>query len=340
MPNIVDVCVMAGPKARESDLMRALKSARLLASGSDDRVNLLWTSLKEPTPFAAISLSDVWATHQWEGMGASRTRSLRLGTAPWRAYLDSDEYLVDDWTAVREDLDRLRADAEARCFGVMLWHSLEGGTIWRHQWQGRIFRPDVVFKNAVHCFAGVPITHRTQARVLHTGYELTDEEREEKYGVRLPDLLLQAESAATPRLRAYYRFQYITMLYQVSRWQDVIVETDKLQRSQIVENLEGEEALHLQHTYVRALIALHAEGAALDKDLAKQAAGGLARFGQGDPLMAYHAGLLFRLAGEPRGKALQHHALALAEVGAGKYHQVDPLTLEKSIAEDFNRITA
>lgn len=269
-------------------------------------------------------------TADFEPWHFARARNASLGraTAEYVFILDDDEYLTGaEWAGLREAL-RTRADA----YMVTVHNILEQGTQRETAVQIRILRncPEYRYRGEVH-HQLTTSPERVEvfgAAIVHTGYDLPEEETVAKYAKRLTlyDSLLSAEKAEKRRL--YYQYQRAVCLYMCRRHEEVTAAMPS-------PDLLGGFASHAAFVLVKSHLALLRGGQKITAARRVECtllASGLYALSGGDPIKIGQAALLALMMGCERDGVLWMCRAYLSALEGHAVRRVDPAVVREALA--------
>lgn len=223
------------------DLARAVASARPYV----DAVVIVDTGSVDGTVALARSLADVFEERVFDDewgfdFGRARSYSVELSERHGASYvliLDADEYLdPDDGAAWQDVRDRLTGAVATRyegrtalpdCVEVTVMNRMDGGRAWEPHFDRRVlparWRYHLRRHHYVVPFAengmlqASPRLYKSEARIIHLGYDLTPEEGLAKFSARLKlsrRLLQECPAHEVP----YYQYRYAQDLYHCEEW--------------------------------------------------------------------------------------------------------------------------
>lgn len=282
-------------KNEEATLERCLALARPHV----DEIVILDTGSTDDTPEIAGRYADVFRAIEWPGsFSVARNAAMDLCTGDYILTLDADEYIEDPqaWALVRETV----AAPDLLCAYMPVLNALSEGVLEGDiVVQPRIVRsaPEIRWSGDVHN----QIEHHVlayghsrpelrkmviNAQVIHTGYDLSADQRRAKYETRIPMLRAMIDQSVG-REREYYRYQLACTLHGVGE----IDEANALFAA-----MAWDDLTHECRTYGRNLAALTAPTDA--ESIAHAEA--MVQAAPGEPAALYLLGCALADAGEVR----------------------------------------
>lgn len=251
-------------KNEERDLPRCLESivgevdqVVIVDTGSEDQTETIigeYLNLYGPDKIRA-------GTYEWRGdFSGARNYSMDLADHDRILIIDADEWVVDgSWEDIRKAIEQ----PDFICGTIQVINTTKQGPVRGESViQPRIFRNEkedgsrekLRYTNkvhnqideAVHSYAKDFIEHYghtgivvgIEAKMMHTGYDLTAEEVLEKYTPRLQilrDEISRAKSEQNQRDVTYYEYQLALMFHMVYNTEDAITIWETLDFSQLNE---------------------------------------------------------------------------------------------------------
>ena len=203
-------------KNEAENLERCLETARPHV----EEIVIVDTGSTDGTQAIARRYADVFDEIEWpDSFSEARNHSFDLSSGDYNIWLDGDDCMPDpaDWRKVRRaigvdgvvGLNLLQVDslpdnqiisgATNPMLRVVKNHP-------RIRFKGKVHNQIIDAVN-VYCREEGGTIGSVSARFYHKGYNLSDEGKRAKYGVRIPLLQYEAEHAATKQRRAYYQYQ-------------------------------------------------------------------------------------------------------------------------------------
>lgn len=297
MSETLALCMMVRDEA--ATLERALKSAAFYV----DEICILDTGSTDATPEIAQRYADVFATERFEPFHFAKARnaSVALASCRYVLILDADEYLAGhlvEWLGMRE---RLRSEKPGSVT-VTLDNVLAGGAVHDRERTRRIFlREEVEWEGRIHhsLVRDPGRQMETRAEIHHTGYDLTQEAKREKFATRVEmNRRAALENKHRPKTYAYYRRKYAEALAMTGQY-DVAAEVYRWCYKN--EHL-AHARMEIATNWVKALIdARRHQGKMLVREVAVSLASEVAQNAalRGEPVPLYWAACLLSLEGEP-----------------------------------------
>ncbi len=192
-----------------------------------DELVIVDTGSTDGSREVAQKYADVYDEIEWPGSFAeARNYSYDLATCDYILVLDGDEYISNPmhWELIRRSIAR----EDVIMYQLRLHNLLpaDGFLTASTIWHERIVlnHPEIRWEGKVHnqiARAAQRYMRRTNtkamrvpARIVHEGYALPQEKKQEKYRVRLPLLRDEYENPKSAVTRAYYGFQ-LALVYLV-----------------------------------------------------------------------------------------------------------------------------
>lgn len=290
-----------------------LEQCLLSAIGAVDEIVIVDTGSVDTTPDIAQQYAHVYDQMEWTGFAAARNRSLELATGDVIVILDADEQF-SELAGWEEAVDML-SEVDAVAFAVE--NSLPRGQILRGDviWQPRMWlnRKEIRYSGSVHnqnhqafkqhpLYDTEPRYGQGNVRIKHDGYNLTKEEKEEKYRPRLPLLLDEIAEADTEKGLAYYEFQTANAYFMLGE-HDKMVEHAR--------NVEEDNLTH-ENLYSLALMGVHACSVLGLKEEAARYSRILIDVNPDEPLSFFMMGLMYAAEGK-KVAAYNYMGAALAQ---------------------------
>jgi glycosyltransferase involved in cell wall biosynthesis len=192
-----------------------------------DEIVVVDTGSTDGSRAVARKYADVYDEIEWPGSFAeARNHSYDLATRDYILCLDGDEYIGNPlhWELIRRSI----ATPDIILFQLRLHNLLpengflQASTIWHERivlnhpeirWEGKVHNQ--IARSARRFMRRTDTkAMRIPARIVHEGYALPQEKKEEKYRVRLPMLREEHENPRSAVTRAYYGFQ-LALVYLV-----------------------------------------------------------------------------------------------------------------------------
>ncbi|MDB4726338.1 glycosyltransferase [bacterium] len=243
----ISVCMIV--RDEEDVLQRAINSVFLFCdelvivdTGSTDKTIQLIKDIEGAHPVQVV-----FGQIEWEGdFSKARNYSMDLATGNRVFIIDADEYIVEGgWDHIREAAE----DPNFACGTMQVVNSTRQGAVRGESViQPRMFRNEedgsskmMRYKNKVHnqidqgilefgkhylkTTGNKPAMVGINAKMMHTGYDLSAEESVSKYTPRLSilrDEISRARSNNDLRGVAYYEYQLALMLHMVYNMEDAL----------------------------------------------------------------------------------------------------------------------
>lgn len=198
-----------------------------------DEMVIVDTGSSDGSRKVAQKYADVYDEIEWPGSFAeARNYSYELATCDYIICLDGDEYISNPlhWELIRRSI----ATPDVVMFQLRLHNLLpEDGFLTASTiWHERIVlnHPEIRWEGKVHnqiARSAQRYMRRTDtkamqvpARIVHEGYALSQDKKQEKYRVRLPMLQDEYENPTSAVTRAYYGFQLALVYLVLARVND------------------------------------------------------------------------------------------------------------------------
>lgn len=196
---LLSLCMIV--KNEEDVLERCLESL----DDYVDEIVIVDTGSTDRTVEIARDWADTFDEAEWNGMAAARNRAMDLATGRFLLIVDADEYADPECDFMRMRrmltspiLGKKHGGDKLAAAELVIRNIMSGGRTWEQTSQVRIFlnRPALRYTGVIHnqyrealhayCAASGRGILRTPLRLIHTGYDKSDEERRKKFDERLP----------------------------------------------------------------------------------------------------------------------------------------------------------